>query len=179
MTTHATSLVLYQRKSSIPTNKSQMRPSNARKRTLGQDSSCQHALDFSATGKRPVPSCSGVLSDWNSQTKPSTLDLLWILFRIIEDVSESDHKQVIPGWSGFNAIVTRLQSLLTNVGYCPLFSASPTNNSTVYSVLKCLQHICDKIGQTIALLHLTSQFTVRPRRFSGDVRMSSVILSFV
>ena len=55
--------------------------------------------------------------------------------------------QTIPSWTAFNAIVTTSKSEVTSVGYCPMIPASPTEYSTVYTVMKTVQNMMKTLEQ--------------------------------
>ena len=53
---------------------------------------------------------------------------------------------MVPGWSGFNAAVSSNTPVPSVVGYCPVIEASPTELSTVYTVLKRSVEMGRKLG---------------------------------
>ena len=65
-------------------------------------------------------------------------DFGWFLALLPNAYEEiPDSRQTVPGWSGFEAVASN-QEILPKivVGYCPLIDASPTELSTVYTLLK-------------------------------------------
>ena len=65
-------------------------------------------------------------------------DFAWFMSRITYPTDElTDTLQTVPGWSGFNALSSTQEIPPKSVvGYCQLIDASPTDLSTVYSLLK-------------------------------------------
>ena len=61
---------------------------------------------------------------------------------------EDNQRQVIPAWSGFN-IKLREDSVPRecSVGYCQVIEASPTELTTVYTVLQRSLQMADQLGQ--------------------------------
>ena len=53
----------------------------------------------------------------------------------------------MPGWSGFNAITHPTIPVKTNIGYHPMIHAESSNFSTLYTLMKLAQKICDTMGQ--------------------------------
>lgn len=63
-------------------------------------------------------------------------DFAWFLSRT-QNTLEAGLEQSIPAWSGFNAIANKQDIPPKSVvGYCQLIDASPTELSTVYTLLK-------------------------------------------
>ena len=60
---------------------------------------------------------------------------------------QSPEEQTIPGWSGFNAITHPTIPVKTNIGYHPMIHAESSNFSTIYTLMKLAQKICDTMGQ--------------------------------
>ena len=52
-----------------------------------------------------------------------------------DDAGETTGTQMVLGWSGFKAAVTSNTPIPSVVGYCPMIEASPTELSTVYTLL--------------------------------------------
>jgi hypothetical protein len=80
------------------------------------------------------------------------MDLEWAVIRMcprkllsmdIARLNPIDQK--VPGWSGFHVLVTATTPQCTEVGYCPLINGSPTEYSTVYTVLKTAQKMMDSL----------------------------------
>ena len=62
------------------------------------------------------------------------------------DLFQSE-KQTVHGWSGFNAVVHPCVPVQTNIGYCHMVDGSPTEFSTVYTVMKNAQSMMTLLGQ--------------------------------
>lgn len=66
----------------------------------------------------------------------SKKDFAWFLTRLFVN-NENPQLPKIPAWRGFNAIAHTDDTLIkSEVGYCQLIDASPTELSTVYTLLK-------------------------------------------
>ena len=78
------------------------------------------------------------------------LDFVWFLtpFAKFGDVCKmSEDPQCIPSWTGFNSLVTDTVPRTTSIGYCPVIGSSPTELSTVYSLLQYAKEVAVKTGQ--------------------------------
>ena len=80
-------------------------------------------------------------------------DFAWFLSRLplTEDVHLIDETaetpQSVPGWSGFNIVAKRNDVPGKSiVGYCQLIDASPTELSTVYTLLKKSVAMANRLG---------------------------------
>jgi len=59
----------------------------------------------------------------------------------------TDSRQTVPGWSGFNAVASDQKiPPKSAVGYCQLIDASPTELSTVYTLLKNSLEMATQLG---------------------------------
>ena len=56
-------------------------------------------------------------------------------------------RQTVSEWSGSNAVVHSCVPVQTNIGYCHMFDGSPTEFSTVYTVMKNVQSMMTLLGQ--------------------------------
>ena len=113
----------------------------------------------------------------------SQMDLAWALVRLcptqlfeIDIVSSSADEQRVPSWSAFNALVHQAAPLETNVGYCPMINASPTQYNTVYTVMKTVQTMMAQLGQKDTVITFDLAIYVKVKEFSGDDRVSLAIL---
>lgn len=122
----------------------------------------QEILDCSAQGKRPPVKCflnKIKAEDWCSSTGPlisrvKNMDSAWSLLRSflstlfeVNIAFRNPDQQIIPGWSGFNAEISHATAPQTTVGYCPMISASSTEYSTIYTVMKQVQNMMDVLNQ--------------------------------
>ncbi|CAB4003577.1 Hypothetical predicted protein [Paramuricea clavata] len=60
---------------------------------------------------------------------------------------QTPEEQSIPGWSGFNAITYPSLPVETVTGYHPMINAESSNFSTLYTLMKLAQKICNTLGQ--------------------------------
>ena len=68
------------------------------------------------------------------------IDTSWMLARnpprsLVSSEDEHITDQCVPAWTGFNSMSTKDVPNLSNIGYCPVINASPTNYSTVYTTM--------------------------------------------
>lgn len=94
---------------------------------------------YSGTGKVITTTASGEMAQ--------KLDLAYMLVRMVP--SES----VIPGWTGFNTILCQDDTPnVSRVGYLPVIDASPTEYSTINTILERSEKIADKLQLRYATL---------------------------
>ena len=164
-TTHATTVVLYQRGHFGPVPEPRVYSDQTkRKRTLESTGMCQSIREYSAYGKRPaVTSFSGkIQAEWfkcseSLHSAACKMDLAWALIRmtpmkLFEVELFATEKQKVPSWSGFNAVVHSCVPVRTNIGYCPMIDGSPTEFSTVYTVMKNVQSMMASLGQNDSVI---------------------------
>ena len=160
-TTHATTLVLYQQGQfgQLP-ERTTYADHSERRKTLDKTNIQQTILEFSAYGKRPPSKnfVGKVSHDWfnhsgNCQSVQS-LDLAWAMVRLcptklfqVDLPQDPAAEQKVPAWSAFNAMVHQQAPVKTTIGYCPMINSSPTDFSTVYTVMKNLQQMMASLGQ--------------------------------
>eukprot|EP00058_Branchiostoma_floridae_P009808 XP_002595296.1 hypothetical protein BRAFLDRAFT_128105 [Branchiostoma floridae] len=193
-TTHATTLVLFQRGTYGPAPRSQTLGDHSVKKKSLTSSCATEILDFSACGKRPavttflnkVGELIGRQEDHDSICTTAMVDMEWVLMRMLPtklvDVSLHQNRpdQSIPGWSGFHAAVTSTFSphmLSTVIGYCPMIQGSPTEYSTVYTVMKQVQAMMKHLDQEdsvitfdLAIYSMAKEIQWRlPEEFSDTV----------
>ena len=77
------------------------------------------------------------------------LDLTYVLLKMIP----SDDLPVLPGWTGFNTLL-RKDNIpnISRVGYLPVIDVSPTEYSTINTILKRSTEIADKLQLQYATL---------------------------
>lgn len=190
-TTHATTLVLYQKGQfgSAPRRRIYADHSK-RERSLKSTGRCQTILELSTYGKRPINrSHEGKINkEWFTFTDPnlhsSQMDLAWALVRLcptkmfeVGITPVPTDQQIIPGWSGFNAMVQPAIPSITNIGYCPMIDGSPTESSTVYTVMKNVQAMMTSLRQGESVITFDLAIYVkakeiqwrRPEEFSNMV----------
>ena len=159
LTTHATTLVAYQRGHFGPRPESRVHGDHSvRRRALEFPVPSQAILEFSARGKRPSVTAflGNVNEEWyrsptNLRSAYERMDLALFLLRLNQTdlfSKECRHgQQNLPGWSAFNAQIYAVTSPTTTIGYCPFISGSPTEFSTVYTVLKSVQAMMASLDQ--------------------------------
>ena len=76
-------------------------------------------------------------------------DLLWTLGRLHR---ANDVQQMIPAWSGYNSTISDANLPITNIRYMPFLRASPTDLSTIYTILTKLVEMSTTIGQSHILV---------------------------
>jgi len=85
------------------------------------------------------------------------MDFAWFLARFANcgNVSKaSEGTQCVPSWTGFNSLASDIVPKTTSIGYCPVIGSSPTELSTVYSVLQYAREIAAKTGQPDIIITL-------------------------
>ena len=68
--------------------------------------------------------------------------------------SEGEHipDQCVPAWTGFNSMSAKDIPNLSNIGYCPVINALPTDCSVVYTTMDLACKIMKKVGQSKTIL---------------------------
>ena len=166
MTTHATSLVLYQRK--IEPNVNQMPndiPKRVRERSLKDiDKIRPKLLSLSNTSRKPsttdlfgkVDLQWFVNTDCAAKEEANLLDNAWILARMCPDklfeITIDNPDQVVPSWTAFNISVATKNPAISEVGYCPMIPAQASDMSTIYTVLDTVDKLMYKLDQRHAVL---------------------------
>ena len=78
-------------------------------------------------------------------------DFCWMLLRLSDPFvlrnQQTPEEQKVPGWSGFNAITLPSIPLETNIDYHPMINAEGSNLSTLFTLKKLGQKICNSMGQ--------------------------------
>jgi hypothetical protein len=79
------------------------------------------------------------------------MELGWFLTRLCADrlltQPNGTIQQPLPSWSGFNANIANKPPSLTSIGYYPLVNGSPTEYSTIYTLMKNVQAMMNTLGQ--------------------------------
>jgi hypothetical protein len=129
-------------------------------------------LHYAAGGRKPKPQTSGqIQNEWFTSPSPALidesykLDMAWVLTRLApqklfavdllpsqHDVYVKQSMQKVPGWSGYNAILSEKSPMVTAIGYCPLVPEPPTEWGTVYTVMKTVQTMMRSLGQKYSVL---------------------------
>ena len=160
-TTHATTMVVYQRKQFGPELPPTARADHTlRRRSLEAANTLYEIRECCMHGRRPLlTEYKGTIqTEWftsksDELSNATDRDNIWALLRIDPSrmldttVVAGATRQLVPSWSGFNALLFPDIPRVTNVGYCPLLDASSTEFSTVYTVMKNAQQISSSVGQ--------------------------------
>ena len=98
---------------------------------------------------------------------------------LLQEPEEVDQqKQSVPIWSAFNAFLFPETPCSSVVGYCPMQQGSSTERSTIYTVLKQVQKMCEVIGQKDAVITFDQAIYSKARQiqwFSPDEFKNTVI----
>lgn len=191
-TTHATTIVVYQREQYGPEPPSTSHADQTRRRrSLHSPGPLYEVQDCSMHGRRPVvKDFLGVVDrEWFSGksedlTSATVDDTIWTILRIEPSlllkttVLEGANRQLVPSWSAFNAILYPDIPCSTNIGYCPLLDASSTEFSTVYTVMKHAQQISQRVGQLEDVITLDLAIYVKAKeiQFKFPAEFSNTIL---
>ena len=157
-TTHATTLAMYQRKQYGPMPARVVHADHSNeKRSLDSSGNLVVIEEINIGGRRPgLTSCVGNdVITWfqcDRQFLSACMDdLCWMLLRLSDPFvlrnQQTPEEQRIPGWSGFNAITHPSIPVETNIGYHPMINAEASNFSTLYTLMKLGQKICNSMGQ--------------------------------
>ena len=164
LTTHATSLVLYQRclkENNVLSSKAKDLPKRVRERSLERIADYRpHIRTFSAGSRKPPATnlLDNVDRGWfldpicNETVAAILLDQAWLFCRLcpvrLFEVDIENPEQVIPSWTAFNMYVSETSPSLSVVGYCQMIPAQATDMSTIYTVLDTVDTMMSKYGQT-------------------------------
>ena len=147
-TTHATTMVVYQRKVFGP----ELPPTIAgnhseRRRSLKGGGSVYELQECSAYGRRPkVTQYTGAVEkEWLKGegvvlSEATNTDDTWTLLRmkpagLLKKGIEAQEEQPVPGWGGFNSILYPELPSASKIGYCPMIEGPSTEFSTIYTCL--------------------------------------------
>ena len=166
-TTHATTLVLYQKGQFGPQPKKKALVEHTRKRcAFPTPAVCQSMLEYSTFGKKPPVKdfICAVKKEWYLKdsaldASASRMDLAWALVRMlptklfeVELCPMQADQQKVPSWSGFNAMVSHPPASITKVGNCPMVKGSPTDASTIFTVIKLVQKMMASLDQQYSVI---------------------------
>ena len=166
-TTHATTLVVYQREAYGPKPPPKPLADHSKKRrSIDTSLPTQTIHDFGVRGKRPqVTAYIGTIQVNESSSRdeqvPNTdrRDFAWFLLRLNKgeallstDENADVAQQDTPSWSAFNTMVSANVPPRTNIGYCPMIQGSSTEFSTIYTVMKSVQAISAGVGQSSSVV---------------------------
>ena len=158
-TTHATTIVAYQRQQFGPNAPQKVfADHSSKRRSLELPLPTQTIYECGVHGRRPtLKAFLGKVQEQDfrfpDDLQPSveTKDLVWFLLRLHQRVLLScelnEDQQTTPSWSAFNAMISTLCMPCTNIGYCPMIAGSPTEYSTVYTILKTVQAMTKSLDQ--------------------------------
>ena len=153
--TRATTFAVYPRKQYGPMPECLVHSDySKKKRSLDSTRHLVVLEDANMGGRRPgLPE---VISSWftcDCQFLSTCMDdLYWMLLCLSDPFMACNQvqypeEQKISRWSGFHAITHPRIPVETNIGYHPMINTEASNFSTVYTVMKLVQNICDTMGQ--------------------------------
>ena len=163
-TTHATTLVVYQRKQYGPIPPRQIHADHSqRRRSLDSARNTLPIQEVSLCGRRaPLTSFLGQFKmEWlqcNNQLLSSyAQDLVWMLLRlhstaIFQESGIPLPEQSIPGWSGFHSRYFSEIPVSTVIGYCPIINGSATEYSTIFTLMKVSQEMARRLQQDDSII---------------------------
>ena len=165
-TTHATTMVTYQRKPFGPEPPPNVAADHSqRRRSNKAQGHVYESQEFSAHGRRPaVTSFVGVNMDERFKetseiyTLAKNIDFVWKLLRVNQSevnphAPDDIHTiPVVPSWSAFNSMLFPNIPQPTTIGYYPMIDRSSTDFSTVYTVTRQAQKISSSIGQSDSVI---------------------------
>ena len=192
-TTHAKTMVVYQRK--------QFGPELPPRRSLEAANTLYEIQEYSMHGRIPLLTefKGSIQTEWFSSisdklSNATDRDNIWALLRIdpsrvLDTLVAGATRQLVPSWSGFNALLFQDIPRVTNIGYSPLLDASSTEFSTVYTIMKHAQQISLSIGQLESVITFNLAIYVKakqiqfkfPDEFSDILRLGGfhVALNFL
>jgi len=147
-TTHATTIVVYQRKLFGPMPLPQVHAVHTRKRRSLD--SCRRALsieEVSLCGRRPPVTnfLTQIKMEWfefdGELLSACNEDLAWMLLRLCPSTLFLSNNRPaldksVPGWGGFHSLNFPKVPVSTRIGYCPMLNESANEFSTIYTVMK-------------------------------------------
>ena len=163
-TTHCTNGIailrqVHQAKPQAPSRAVAVEPAGRRRRVHSIAPPQELRVEYIAgqrQGPQPLPLTDALLRSFepHTQIKHSVLaeDFAWLLSRLSASDSVSfgrlDEEQKTPGWSAFNGLIARDDVIRpSTIGYLPVIPASPTELSTVYTLLKRSVGIAEEVKQ--------------------------------
>lgn len=167
--THATTVVVYQRKQFGPELPPTARADRTMRRSsLEGNNSLYEIRECCMHGRRPLHTeyKGNIQTEWFSSasdelSNATDRDNIWALlridpFRVLDTtVVAGATRQLVPSWRGFDASLFPDIPRVTNIGYCPLLNALSTEFSTVYTVMKYAQQISLSVGQLESVIRLS------------------------
>ena len=136
-TTHNTNGIIIQRSTATESNSAKVTLKRSRRRTVDAPDK-EIEIYYSGRKSGPVKGCDLIDLDESIPNKDArNLDMAYIISKLNEVKGK-----LMPGWTGFN---TRLSDVkpLSQIGYLPIIDASPTQMSTVYTILLRSVALCD------------------------------------
>ena len=185
-TTHATTMVIYQKKTFGPDPPPNLVEQRAKRRSLQATGTVYEIEECPVRGRRPAVTdhIGSVDMEWYKDTNDEVhtvhnADFMWALLRLCPKkfgeavMAEVLDKRAIPSWAGFDAILYPEMPIVSNIGYCPMVNGSSNDYSTIYIVLKHAQKIMAAIGQANAVITFDLAIYSKAKKSSGDFLTSS------
>ncbi|KAI8487179.1 hypothetical protein Bbelb_349770 [Branchiostoma belcheri] len=172
-TTHATTIVVYQKQQFGPKPKPVVHADHSEKRRSFVVDKSTDVLEFGVRKRPDVTQYKDqVKNEWfqyNTSLRSINLhkDLGWILMRMGRTLAGREGElledQTIPSWSAFNMIMSNEPPPQTKVGYCPLIDASSAEYSTVYTVMKQTKTMMAALGQENSVITMDLAMYVKAK----------------
>ncbi len=90
--------------------------------------------------------CTEMRFEENNHIKPQiSANRLDLLYSILNIPTSSD-QEFLPDWTGFNTLISENELTMSRVGYLPIIEGSPTEYSTVFTVLVKSLEIATKLS---------------------------------
>ena len=189
-TTHATTMVVYQRKAFGPDMpQAPLVDHTTKRRSLQSMSSIYDIQECYAHRRRPAVSAyvNQVENKWFEDGKECFIDAswsdeVWRLMRLnpssLQQASEPGDNQPVPSWSGFNTILFPEMAFESNIGYCPMIDGKSTEYSTIYTVLKHAQKVTSALGQqdTVVTFYLLIYMKAKQIQWRYPEEFANVII---
>ena len=103
---------------------------------------------YNKPARRPEPPSIEpiTVTDVQTDTKKDAdkQDLLWGLGRLHR---EENKDQMLPAWTGFNTVLSQRNLPTATIRYMAILRAPPSDQSTIYTILKNLVQVSEKLGQ--------------------------------
>jgi len=159
---HATTLVVYQWQPFGPKLLPKIQADHSSRRSLEQPVQDQLMHECSVHGKHPALTSFVGRAEENfelrkdSTTTQNVSELAWFLLRLNrKNILKADDTygwQSVSGWGAFNAEMSSITLPRTVIGYCPKIAGSPTEYSTIYTILKTVEEMSKHLQQSTAVI---------------------------
>lgn len=122
------------------------------------------------------PSFTGICRSSSCYEKAQRKDLLWKISRLRKP---EEPPQQVPGWTGFNSLLSTSNQTVATIRYLPFIQAPPADFTTIYTTLLRLVQLAEKLDQTHILVTADMQIYSKaqeilwanPQALDGKVTM--------